>query len=245
MSLPIIGLTCTRERNQNNDLQNRVAEAYTRAVQKAGGIPILIPLGSDEKILGELAARLDGILLTGGGDIRPSVYGHQMHPLVDGIDPDRDRVELALFPEVTQRRLPFLGICRGLQAINVAMGGTLYEDILDQMPGAQRHAWGDEKPRDYQAHPVRLDEKSRLRGILGAPEVGVNSLHHQGICDLAPEIIASAWAPDGLVEAIELPGYPFGLAVQWHPECMPDDERMQALFQAFVEEAKGTRDRGF
>jgi len=149
------------------------------------------------------------------------------------VDVDRDQVELFLVHEAARRGLPFLGICRGIQLINVAMGGTLYVDIADQRPGSIQHDYHG-YPRKYLAHSVSVEDK-RLAGILGSTQVEVTSFHHQGVEKLATAFRATAYAPDGLIEALELPGYPFGLAVQWHPECMLDVPSMQNLFRAFIE----------
>ncbi len=235
MSLPMIGLTGWRTTNQQGSPSTTVSEKYTQAVAGAGAVPLIIPLGLPEDHLEALVARLDGILFTGGGDVHPARYGSEMHPRVDSIDEERDRLEIWLVRRAAQRAVPFFGICRGIQVINVALGGTLYEDILDQMPGGQRHQFTSGEPRNFLAHPVRVAEGSRLAGILGSLEVGVNSLHHQGIRRLAPLLQATAWAPDELVEAVELPGHPFGIAVQWHPEWLQEHAAMRALFRAFAE----------
>jgi putative glutamine amidotransferase len=211
-----------------------VPEAYVQAVLNGGGCPVIIPLGQPEAALRRLLSSLDGVLFTGGGDVAPERYGSQPHPKVDGVDLDRDRVEIQLLQDALQKELPFLGICRGLQVINVATGGSLYEDLVDQHPAHTRHQFSGEYPRDYLAHEVQVDPASRLAGILGSTILKVNSLHHQGIRSLAPRLQSSALSPDGVVEAIELPSYPFGMAVQWHPECLPDMPEMQALFRAFV-----------
>jgi putative glutamine amidotransferase len=233
----LIGLTGWRTRNEKGHPDTSVSTKYTQAVIDAGGIPVILPLRLPEGALVELAVRLDGILFTGGGDVHPRRYGNQMHPLVRSVDEDRDREEICLIGEAARLGKPFFGICRGLQAINIALGGTLYEDILDQMPGAQPHQFSKDRPRDFLAHPVRVQENSWLAKILGVTQTGVNSLHHQGIRRLAPGLQPTAWAPDGLVEAIELPDHPFGLAVQWHPEWLQEHETMRALFRAFVEAA--------
>jgi putative glutamine amidotransferase len=138
--------------------------------------------------------------------------------------------------------MPVFGICRGLQVINVALGGTLYEDLDDQFPNALKHDYYDDQPRDYLAHTIRVETDSRLARILGSSSTEVNSLHHQGIRRLAPSLRASAFAPDGLIEATELLEYPFGLAVQWHPECLQAYAPMRHLFQAFVDAANNYRD---
>jgi putative glutamine amidotransferase len=242
MSLPLIGVTTYRFKNQYNAAQSAVNEAYPLALSNAGAIPLLIPLGLPNEALTMLLPRLDGMLFTGGGDVHPARYGSQLHPLVDGVDTDRDRVEIHLLQQAVQRGLPFLGICRGLQMINVALGGSLYEDILDQRPNSMRHQYFPEMARDYLAHPIQVESSSRLAAILWQPSLGVNSLavnslHHQGIQRLADGLKAVAHAPDGLVEAFEMINYPFGLAVQWHPEALQAHAPMRQVFREFVQSA--------
>jgi putative glutamine amidotransferase len=142
---------------------------------------------------------------------------------------------------------PFLGICRGLQVANVALGGTLYTDIPDQVPNALNHNSQHSdiyKERTQLVHPVHIEHDSRVNEILGRPILQVNSLHHQGIKALAASLKAVAYAPDGIIEAIELPGHPFGMAVQWHPEWLMDDESVRRLFKAFVDAASGKEVKG-
>jgi putative glutamine amidotransferase len=142
-----------------------------------------------------------------------------------------------LFQKIVEREIPLLGICRGLQVINVALGGELYEDIMDQRPGSLCHQSPDDLPRDHPAHSVRIESGSRLHGILGVDETLVNSLHHQGISQLGAGLKATAFAPDGIIEAFELTGYPYGVAVQWHPEWMQAHPSMRTLFRSFVQSA--------
>lgn len=239
MTMPRIGITPSRHVESKSATQISVPEAYIQAVTAAGGAPFIIPLGLPEAVLAEMIPTLDGILFSGGGDVHPDAYGSQDHPLVAGVDTDRDRVELDAFSLASKSQLPFLGICRGFQLINVALGGTLYEDILDQHPGALDHRYQDGKPRDYLAHPVKVSPHSCLAEITGKTEIEVNSMHHQGVRRLAAGLQASAVAPDGIIEAFELPGHPFGMAVQWHPECLQGHQPMQRLFQAFVKAAAG------
>jgi len=237
MTAPLIGITTTRRRNKAGYTTIQTMEAYIKAVSLAGGVPVLIPLGLSEKTLQEMLPRLDGILFTGGGDVNSRRYGVDTHLKVDDVDSDRDRVEIQLLQDAIQRGAPFLGICRGIQLINVALGGTLYTDIADQHPGALKHNYNPGWPRNHIAHPVQVSGESRLAHILGSTEVEVNSMHHQGISRPAPAMLVTAHAPDGLIEAIELPDHSFGLAVQWHPEELQAYAPMQALFQAFVRAA--------
>ena len=231
---PLIGISASHSTNSRDQVQTSLGEVYSKAIAKAGGLPVIIPLGLESWSLQPTIDRLDGMLFSGGGDILPQQYGNPSHPLVNWVDEDRDCVELTLFEAVLQKRMPFLGICRGLQLVNVGLGGTLYEDICDQYPQAKQHQSGDNAPREVPAHTVKIMPNSRLASILGIEICQVNSFHHQGIRILAPGLVASAHAPDGIIEAVELHDYPFGLAVQWHPEWMPDDPFMQSLFQAFI-----------
>jgi putative glutamine amidotransferase len=241
LTAPLIGVSLGRRINPHGYSHLDLPEAYTRAIVRAGGWPVLVPLDLEEAALAGLLSRLDGVLLSGGGDVHPQRYRSRSHPLVAGVDPDRDRTEIALAHLAAGEGKPLFGICRGLQVINVALGGSLYEDLLDQYPQALQHSCFPDHPRDHLAHPVRVQPNTRLAGILGGPSSPVNSMHHQGIRDLAPGLQAAAFAPDGLVEAVELFGHPFGLAVQWHPECLQEHEPMQRLFRTFVEACEFSR----
>ncbi len=213
---------------------------YTEAVRAAGGLPVLIPLGLDEDELLALVERLDGVLLPGGGDIAPSHYGgDETDETVRNIDSERDALELWLARYAAESATPLLAICRGLQVVNVALGGSLYEDIYRGMPGAILHDYNDRSERDYLAHEVSVATHSRLAQALEANgSLRVNSLHHQGIRRLAPGLAAVATAPDGLIEAVELRDHPFAVAVQWHPEAiLAREPRMNQLFRAFVQAA--------
>lgn len=213
--------------------------AYVEAVAAAGGAPVLIPLGLDEAALRAILSRLDGLLLTGGGDIAPEHYGSDRPDLIHDIDPDRDRVEMFLAREAMAQNKPMLAICRGHQMLNVALGGTLYEDVLETMPLAIKHDFFGELPRNYQAHQVTISPESKLANLIGRQAVTVNSLHHQGIRDLAPSLVATAYAPDGLIEGVESPEHPFAVGVQWHPEnLVHDDPAMLDLFRGLVRAAK-------
>ena len=237
MTYPVIGVTTMRRENAAGMSLASLAEAYVDALTQAGACPVLIPNALSLASIDELLPRLDGVLFTGGGDIEGSYYQEQAHPKVRGVEPDRDRLEINLLKRVVHDGKPFLGICRGLQLINVGLGGTLYADIADQVAGAAKHDYYSDWKRDHLAHPVAVDEDSRLAGILGGGEVEVNSLHHQAVRQLAPGLVSTASSPDGIVEALELPDHPFGLAVQWHPEWLTAYAPMRALFSAFTEAA--------
>ena len=214
-----------------------VQESYVRSVQNAGGIPLLIPLGLNEADLQVILERVDGVLFTGGGDIDPARFGGQDHPSVHQVDPDRDEVEILLVKEVVRLEKPFLGICRGIQVANVAMGGDLYTDIGSHLPSSLEHEYVPGQPWSVLSHSIQVEAGSRLAEILGGTQFEVNSLHHQAVSRIAGDFQASAYAPDGVLEAFELPGHPFGVAVQWHPEWLQDHPPMRALFRAFVQSA--------
>jgi putative glutamine amidotransferase len=180
---------------------------------------------------------LDGFLLTGGGDIAFERFGSEFYPHLEDVDPERDEVEFALIKASAGTGKPFLGICRGFQVVNVALGGTLYTHIHEQFPGAIKHDYDSGSERQLLAHEVDIEKTSNLGGVLGEISMKVNSLHHQGIKNLSPALRASAYAPDGLVEGVEIPGHPFGMAVQWHPEWLTDQPVNRRLFRAFVDAA--------
>ena len=215
--------------------------AYVDAVRAAGGIPILIPLGLEEGEIRALLARVDGLLLPGGGDVGPSHYGgDDGDPTVRDIDDARDRAEFLLIRHALEQVKPLLAICRGLQIFNVALGGSLWEDVHRHMPGAMAHDHFRHRGRDFLAHDVTIVPGSLLARVMAleGDRSPVNSLHHQGIRRLAPGLRAVATAPDGLIEAVEAPDHPFALGVQWHPEnLVASVPPMRRLFRSFVETA--------
>ena len=233
MPKPLIGLTCSRIPNQDGFPTFAVNDTYSRSISTAGGIPILIPLELTKSDLDALLDRVDGVVFTGGYDIDPHKYGGQSHPKVMHIDQDRDELEIHLVKTMAEQGMPILGICRGLQVINVAMGGSLYEHLPQQFTGSIQHDNHD-KPRDHLSHHVVVEKDSLLAQILASKQVQVNSLHHQGVRKLGNHLHPTAYSPDGLVEAFELPGAAFGLAVQWHPEELQEHEDQRRLFHVFV-----------
>lgn len=237
MSPPVIGITTGYSKNPDGLPGIYLLRAYVRAVQEAGGLPVLLPSDLAESDWETVYARLDGILFSGGGDISLEHFDGSPHPRISEVDPRRDALELALARRLAEEGKPFLGICRGCQLVNVAFGGTLFTHIYDQLPGALDHAYPGNM-RTVLAHPVRLEPGGRLAHIVQTEQLMVNSLHHQGLKNLSPDLRPLAWAPDGLVEAIELSHHPFGLAVQWHPEWLTDRQESRHLFKAFVDAAK-------
>lgn len=236
MKRPVIGCSTYRKISQDTHVPLfGLMTSYIKAIEAAGGIPVLIPLSVDEDALEIILERLDGLVLPGGGDIDPKHYHGDWHSRLRDIDADRDRVEIFLARKAVEVKKPLLAICRGHQVLNVALGGTMYEDISSQMPDAIKHDYFMEGPRTYLPHAVAVQPDSRLAHIFGGNIAKVNSLHHQGVRDLAPSLVATAVAPDGLVEGVEIPDHPFAVGVQWHPENLVDnDPAMLALFKAHV-----------
>lgn len=207
---------------------------YVRAVERAGGVPILLPPYENPESAAMIYARLDGLLLAGGGDVDPAIYGQERLPECQEPEAERDALELTLTRRALEDELPVFGICRGMQVLNVARGGTLIQDIATAQPEAQRHPWTDH-PRDHRAHEIAVEDSSRLAGIVGRSRLAVNSLHHQAIDRPGAGVRVLAYAPDGIAEAMEVEGQPFALAVQFHPEELaPTDEASRRLFEAFV-----------
>jgi putative glutamine amidotransferase len=216
--------------------------SYTEAIARAGGIPLLIPLGLDQEDLNTILGRVDGLLLPGGGDIDPALYNGAVDVPLGGIDRERDRTELFLCQIAVDLSVPFLAICRGLQLFNVALGGALIEDITSMKPDAIDHDLPDYQPRNYLAHSVTVLPDSALFQHLRSESCKVNSVHHQAIRTVAPGLKVTALAPDGIIEAAELPDHPFGLGVQWHPENLVDDDpAMLSLFKGLVTAARSYR----
>jgi putative glutamine amidotransferase len=226
-STPIIGITTY---GRNNENKFTLPAAYVEAVRRAGGIPVLIPPG--EERLTELLATLDGIILSGGGDIDPAHYGSQGHPTIYMIDSERDATELALARLVAEEGAPTLCICRGLQVLNVALGGTLVENLPDEVDGSIMHRL---EPSGPTAHTLTILPKTKLANLLEDGPIHSVSWHHQAIRDVAPTLTVAAIAEDGTIEAVESPNHPWLIATQWHPEMSAATEpRQQQLFDAFI-----------
>ena len=235
---PIIGVTCSDIRSTEDRSLARVGQnvSYVAALTRAGAAPFLIPQIGDLALLRALYERIDGLLLSGGVDIHPAHYAESVHERCGEISPDRDETELALTRWAMEEEKPLLAICRGIQVLNVALGGNLYQDIQAQVPGGAKHAWDSGYPRDHLAHTVTIVPKTRLARILSATCLPVNSMHHQAVKDVAPRLNVAARAPDGIIEAVEAIDHPFALGVQWHPEELATtDDRAQRLFAALVE----------
>ena len=206
---------------------------YTEALRRAGAIPVVVPPQPENAAA--LVESLDGVLLAGGDDCDPAAYGQERHPTVDPMDPRRQSNDLALAAAARERGIPTLGVCLGLQVINVVAGGSLVQDINSQLDTEIVHA---SKPEDRARHDVLLEQGTQLAAILRERELNVNSSHHQAVGKVGEGLRVTAHAPDGVVEGLEDPRLPFYLGVQWHPEDMTGEGSASALFGAFVEAAR-------
>jgi putative glutamine amidotransferase len=204
--------------------------AYVKSIRNAGGVPILLPAG--ETNLESIIETIDGILLPGGGDIIPQIYGGVNHDSVYGLNEDRDYWEINLARAAMEKQIPILGICRGLQIINVAFGGNLHVHLPDQFSDRQHRS---EFPTGCTQHPVQISSPSKLEAALQVSETIVTSWHHQAINRPAPDWQVVAIADDGVIEAIEHQEHPWAVAVQWHPELSPNCMAQQSLFKAFIQ----------
>jgi putative glutamine amidotransferase len=220
-----------------------VRETYTGAIRAAGGLPFILPIGDDDAdLIAEYLGAVDGLLFTGGGDVAPAYYGETVDERCQEPDRERDLFEIHLARAALGRRTPILGICRGIQLINVAGGGTLYQDIACR-PGTLPHHSASHDERRRPIHAVRILPGTRLHAIMGVTQSRVTSTHHQFVKDLAPGFRVTAESlEDGIAEAIEDPAHPVLVAVQWHPERMYRDHAEQlALFRALVAAAGAAR----
>jgi putative glutamine amidotransferase len=232
---PRIGITMRIELDTDRFYLSR---HYSEAVEAAGGLPIHIPLIPNPDYIRETVAGLDGVLLPGSdSDVDPLRYGQEPHLKLGRVHPIKDETDLLVLREIEDHAIPLFAICFGMQILNVSRGGTLIQDIESQWPNAIKHEQGP--PRDRHSHHVRLFQDSMLRSLAQDENAPVNSHHHQAVEALGKELVATAWSPDGLVEAVEDPRNDrFVLGVQWHPELgWQHDEFARAQFERFVREA--------
>lgn len=238
---PLIGLpTATYVSTTNGLTYYRSYARIVQAIVHAGGLPILIPVDLPDDEIREMYQRVSGILIPGGGDLDPMIYGAERHPATQEADDARDHTELVLARWAVEDDKALLGICRGHQVINVALGGTLVQDIPSELHSDIRHdTKNDPDGRVARVHDVRIQPSSRLAQILGGTLYTVNSLHHQSVDAPAPGTVITALAPDEVVEALEIPDKRFAISVQWHPEDLYlNDAAMRRLFEAFVAAAR-------
>lgn len=229
---PIIGITCG---NIGSSPRFALSADYVRAVESVGGTPVVLPVLRDEAGVERLVSLVDGVLLSGGGDLDPTVYGEEPLPQNGSIDPERDWFELLLTRKVLARGLPVLGICRGMQVLNVAAGGTVCQDISLEIERPLKHF--QDAPRWYPTHSIEVVENTRLARILGERKLKVNSFHHQMVGRRAAGFCVSALSPDGVIEAIESGEGGFVIGVQFHPENLFRRPEFKRIFSALVEEA--------
>lgn len=215
--------------------------SYLNAIEQAGGTPVLVGR-PDEDEVAHLIASCDAVFLTGGDDVVPELYGAKKSPLCGKIDPtDRDRVEWNILDRAYAKKMPILGVCRGMQVMNAHGGGTLFQDVEGEMKNAIKHDFhkdedGNKLQRDLLSHEISIVSGTLFHNIVGKNNISVNSLHHQGVKVLATNFIQSGTAPDGLIEAIEHDEQPFCLGVQWHPEELSNDASIN-IFKSFIEAA--------
>jgi putative glutamine amidotransferase len=245
---PLIGISPTpNEADLDHGRFRRytLSDTYTRAVEAAGGIPVILPAHTES--IDDLLDSLDGIIFSGGSDLDSSHWNEEPHPKAYGFDPERDQFELEAIRKAVSRDMPVLGICRGIQAINVALGGTIVQDIPDQLPAASQHRQHEDgKMRDDTSHKVVVEEgENLLYKIHGETSMDTNSFHHQSIKDLGEGLEVVATTEDGVIEAIWNPEMTFGLAVQWHPEMLAANHpEHAAIFDAFVQAAADRKAAG-
>jgi putative glutamine amidotransferase len=231
---PVIGITSYAEEVTWGawvEAAALVPLAYVRAIEKAGGRPLVVP--PSEEAIEETLGVLDGILFSGGSDLDPELYGAELHPETTGVREERDRAEMALLTAALERDMPVLAVCRGSQVLNVALGG----DIVQHLPEIVGHEGHRHTPGDWSDHEVKLEPGSRVGELLGE-RAPVKSHHHQGYGKIGEGLREAGWADDGTVEALEDPSKRFTVGVLWHPEEGED----MALFEALVEEAREYRE---
>lgn len=232
---PLIGVSGSINAKET---EHFLLRSYFSALIAAGAIPVMLSPAMDDAMINACLSRLDGLLLAGGNDLAPELFGAEPVEALGEVNPLRDHFEMKLIPKAFEMKMPVLGICRGMQSMNVAMGGTLWQDLPSQYrtqdnqpPLAHRQT----RPDFYPSHSISLQKDSLLYSLLASEKLNVNSFHHQAVREVAPGLRASAYAPDGVVEAIEHPSHPFFVGVQWHPERYYDRlTDAKALFDGFA-----------
>lgn len=247
MNKPVIGLTCNFDTRDTVGMSSCMGIAgqdwdfvtgdYVYALEKAGAIPVILPRMKDMKTLAPFLDTLDGVLVSGGHDVDPRSYNTRISGKCGRIVPERDEMDLFITHYAYDHKKPLLGICRGIQIMDAAFGGTLYQDLESE--GPYMHHFMDNSPRQCPVHKNTLEAGSLLAKIYGKTEIQVNSYHHQAVKTVGPAVTVTAHSEDGVIEGIEVEGgHPFTVGVQWHPEMMYDSEEQAKIFKAFVEACK-------
>jgi len=233
MKRPVIGLT-----TDSNDSDDRYLSTmtYAAAIERAGGLPLLLPYAVDHALIPQYVDLLDGICFTGGNDMNPVRYGEEWHPKVSKMDERREKFEFALIAEVEKRRMPALGVCFGSQLMNVYRGGSLIQFLPEQKEECLEHRYM--KDKGVCRHEVKLDTTSQLGKAIGNPNPSVNTYHKQAVNKLGKGLRVIATAPDGVIEAFEDPSFPLFAAVQWHPERLIDEAEHLAPFKLLVQKSQ-------
>ncbi len=227
---PVIGVTTAHLEEEINTYPRHY---YVQAIYKSGATPILIPVIPDQDAVDHYMQIVDGLILSGGTDVDPKYFGQEPIRGTGRVYPERDSLEIALARKALKLKLPVLGICRGIQVLNIAFGGDIYQDIYSQVPGVLEHS--QKAPRNSSWHSIELLPESKVGRILGVKELRVNSFHHQAIRNIAPGFRVVARSRDGIIEGIETENHQFVIGVQWHPEALVEDDDIALnLFQAFI-----------
>lgn len=250
MTLPRIALTTTTTVERGDPYGQPIVslyEQYITVLEAVGLAPMLItPVHSPDSVRSMLAV-CDGLVLSGGEDVDPARYGERPSPALGSVNRRRDEAEFCALEVAMERQVPVLGICRGAQVLNVALGGTLYQDIATEMPGGLTHE--QTEPWGQRTHHAHVDAGSRLHRIVGEQDLFINSWHHQAIDDVAPGLVVVARADDGMVEAVEGRDYPWLMGVQWHPEryeaATPSSDPDRLLLRAFADVVRERAHAGF
>lgn len=240
----MIGIDCSSGRpdtpvlNPLSAFSNALPLAYVRAIEQAGGLPLILPLVQKPDLIAQMLDRIDGLLLSGGYDVDPAYFGQEPHPNLGTIDVDRDRFESVIVPLALKKKgFPILGICRGIQSLNVFAGGTLFQDLSQIEGRLVKHRQSTDRP--HVTHEIEIERDSLMRKIFRKTRLRVNSYHHQAVDALAPGFIVTARSRDGVIEAIEKPGERFVLGIQAHPEHLASEyPEFGRLFRAFVDAAR-------
>jgi len=229
---PLIGITPWYDYDKR---LTYIKDGYIEGIAKAGGMPVLLPLTVDEEFLEEIMARFDGFLLSGGADIDAVYYGEHNRPYNGEISPYRDKMEIYIARRAVELNKPLFGICRGIQVMNAALGGTLYQDIFSQIKDHELIKHSQNAPKWYPTHGISIERGSIVSTAFEGVTANVNSFHHQAVKDVAPCLKATSWSADGIIESIEHKDHIFAVGVQWHPELMWQKDPVHLrLFEAFV-----------